>query len=234
MNINFYTHNHLLFQGNPKPNYYQMVPDLKDYINAGRMKESDIKGVAGKGGLSVIFDLGDDEVLKCSLENPLEFRKHNSSFDITFLSSVEKFGKTYFVKEAKADTKNVTQKDCKAVIAQLYKEGFEPSIDLDQYKLRQIGIYKGKSYLLDTRAALPQPDKFSRYVYNFCNINKRVFFPNKVSDLDFSIKHVDETPRANLTFRQGIAKMWEVAKTNLKYGKKPFSLRNSIALLFMK
>jgi len=234
MKVNFYNHTFLQFRGNQKPSYSDMVPNLQDYIDAGRVKESDIKGIAGRGRLSVVLDLGEQEVLKCSLENPLEFRTHNSSFDIPFLSPVEKFGQTYFVREAKADTKKVTQQDCINVIRRLYETGYEPSADLDQYKLRQVGIYKGKPYLLDTSAAVPQPDRFLRFVYDFCTINNRVLISRKVDPLDFSFAHIDETPRPNFSFKRGLAKMWNMMKTNMKYGKKPFSLKYTLALLIMK
>lgn len=228
MKIGF--HNHIMFCG-AKPSYLIKMPDIQQYIDAGRINEADIKGIAGQGGLSVVLDLG-DEVLKCSYENPLEFRKHNPAFDIPFLSPVEKFGRTYFVKEAKADIKNVTENDCIDVINRIYNAGLETSRDFSQYRTEQVGIYNGKPYLIDTRCAVPQPDRFSRFVYDFCSINKRVYFSNNMDE--FCFEHIDETPRPNLSFKKGLAKMWEIIKTNIKYRKKPFSLKNSIALLIMK
>lgn len=246
MKVNFCSHNifnpafqqkqqeHPVFDTFEYRKKYGCYANLDEYMAYAKLEKSDIKGIAGRGGLSVVLDLGNDEVLKCSLENPLEFRKHNPLFDIPFLSPVENFGKTYFVREAKADTKSVTRQDCADVIRRLYEAKCEPSRDLDEYKLRQVGIFNGRAYLLDTRCAVPQPDWFSRFVYDFCVINKRVFISREVDPLDFSFKHIDETPRANLSLKKGLAKMWEVMKTNMKSGKKPFSLTNTLALLIMK
>lgn len=117
------------------------LPDLKAYIASSKnLKESDIKGVLGHGGLSVVFDLGEKGALKCSLENPLEYRKHNPAFDIPFLAPVAKQNKTFIVHMAKADTKNVTTEDCKDVIRRIKESGFELSRDLDEYKVYQVGI----------------------------------------------------------------------------------------------
>ena len=95
-----------------------IIKDLRCLMASPKafFKESDIIGVIGQGGLSTIFDLGNNEVLKCSLENPLEFRNHNSKFDIPFLSHVEQVGNTFFIKEVKADTTNITIEDCESVI----------------------------------------------------------------------------------------------------------------------
>lgn len=233
MKVNFYRHTPIQFCAKQKLSYLREFPNLQDYIDSGRVSESEIKGVAGRGGLSVVLDLG-DEVLKCSYENPLEFRKHNPSFDIPFLSPVEKFGENYFVREPKADTKSVTKEDCKDVIRRLFEAGFEPSNDFDQYGLRQVGIYKGKSYLLDTRCAVPQPNRFSRFVYDFCQVNIRVLVSRKVDPMDFSFEHIDETPRPNLSLRKGLDKIFNMMKLNMKHGKKPFSLKSTIAMLLVK
>lgn len=233
MKVNFYSHAPIQFCAKQKPSYLYQFPALQDYIDAGRVSESEIKGVAGRGGLSVVLDLG-DEVLKCSYENPLEFRVHNPAFDIPFLSPVEKFGKAYFVKEPKADTKSVTTEDCQDVIKRLYKAGCEPSADFDDYRLKQVGIYKGKPYLLDTRCAMPQPNRFSKFVYDFCRVNTRVFFLHKIDPCDFSIQHIDETPRPNLSLRKGVAKIFNMMKLNMKHGKKPFSLKSTIAMFLLR
>ena len=212
-----------------------LIKDLRELIASKKilLKETDIKDIIGNGGLSTIFDLGNNEVLKCSLENPLEFRKHNSSFDIPFLSQVEKFGQTYFVKEVKADTRNITIDDCKSVINRIYKEGFEPSKDLDEYRTWQIGKYSNKPYLLDTRAAVPRPNQFSEYIYNCCNDYKRVFHLKSWTAEDIikdeqetaelvkkeglKALHMDETPRKNLEFIEGISLVNQIVKENIKY-----------------
>lgn len=212
-----------------------IIKDLRQLMASPKafLKESNIIGVVGQGGLSTIFDLGNNEVLKCSLENPLEFRMHNATFDIPFLSPVEKFGKTFFVKEVKADTANITIEDCERVIKNIYKEGFEPSKDLDKYRTWQIGKYNNKPYLLDTRAALPRPNRFSEYIYNCCRDYKRVFQLKswtaedivkdeaKTAELvkkeGLKVLHMDETPRKNLDFIEGINLVNTVVKENIKY-----------------
>lgn len=214
-----------------------IIKDLKGYISSknGLIKESDIKGIVGQGGLSTVFDLGNNEVLKCSLENPLEHRKHNSNFDIPFLGPVEKFGETYFVKEVKADTENVTRADCKDVIQRIYDEGFEPSRDFDEYKTRQVGYYKGKPYLLDTRAALPRPNAFSEYIYKCCDNYRCIYHLNTMRAEDIIREeaerenlvkkeglralHVDETPRRNLSFKEGIKLVERIVQENIDYNR---------------
>jgi len=250
MKINLYENRPISFYGNNNPgnplldtyhnkykNSYQstLIPDLREYIaKIENIKETDIKGIVGEGGLSVIFDIGEGEVLKCSLENPLEFRRHNPLFDIPFLSPVEKFGKTYFVKEVKADTKNMTKKDCIDVIKRMQNAGFETSNDFDCFKTEQIGKYNGKAYLLDSRCARPRPDRFSRFVYNFKKFNNRVYIVNGCSAEEIAkqearkarrIKlfgpqclHKDETPRPNLSFKRGLKIMRGVMERNKRFG----------------
>lgn len=205
--------------------YYiaEIFPDLKKYIAMGKIKESEIKSILNNGGLSLIFNTGDDTVLKCSLENPLEFRKHNPNFDIPFLSPVEQVGKVFFVKEAKADTKDITTKDCEEVIKKIKAAGYEPSKDFDKYRPWQVGRYNGICYLLDTRCAIPRPNLFSRFVYDFCERHKRIIEIQRLEPEDIlkmekeeeeliekfgpKVIHIDETPRKNLTFSEGIKMM---------------------------
>ena len=198
----------------------KLVQDLKSYISSqkGKLKETDIKKVLGYGGLTTVFELNNDRVLKCSLENPLEYRQHCEDFDIPFLSPVKKSGEHFFVIEPKAEQDGVTTEDCKDVIKRIYKAGYEPSRDLDEYKIRQVGRYNGKVYLLDTRAALPQPDRFSKFVYRFCNSTNRVLIADKVDPTNFEVKHIDETPRKNLGYVEGIKKAFDVIDTNVKHG----------------
>ena len=215
----------------------KLLKDLKCYIASkkGKLSKEDIKGIVAYGGLSTIFDLGNNKVLKCSFENPLEFRKHNSVFDIPFLSQVEKFGDTYFVQEVKAETKNITIEDCKNVIERIYKEGYEPSRDLDKYRTWQIGKHNNIPYLLDTRAAVPRPNSFSRFIYDCCNNYKRVFYVKSmnaesimkeeletaklVKEKGLNVLHMDETPRANLSYKDGLKKVSEIIQENIKFGQ---------------
>lgn len=213
----------------------QIIPDLRKYLEcSGNITESDIKGVLGHGGLSFVFDIGEQEVLKASLENPLEFRAHNPSFDIPFLSPVEKFGKTYFVREPKADTKNISVADALNVIKRIQSAGLETSKDFHKYKTCQIGKYNGKVYLLDTRCAVPRPNAFSRFIYDFKSFNLRVlktesFSPEAIAKrderFDRNVKlfgprylHIDEYPRPNLSFKRGLKIMKSVMKRNKNYG----------------
>lgn len=198
----------------------KLVQDLKNYISSqkGKIKETDVRKVIGYGGLTTVFELTNDRVLKCSLENPLEHRKHCADFDIPFLSAVEKSGEHFFVIEPKAEQEGITIEDCKDVIKRIYKAGYEPSSDLDEYKIRQVGRYNGKMYLLDTRAALPQPDRFSKFIYRFCDSINRVLIVEKVDPTNFEMKHIDESPRKNFGFAEGIKEAFDVIDTNVKHG----------------
>lgn len=203
-------------------NNKKLIRDLKEYflLKKGRLKESDVVGIAGQGLFSKVFKLTENRVLKCSLENPLEYRKHCAEFDIPFLSEVEKIGDYYFVIEPKASTKSVTKEDCKDVIKRIYQSGYEPSVDLGEYTLRQVGIYDGKPYLLDTRAAVPQPNRFSKFIYDFCSSYQRVFRVKVVdiNKIEAGFGHVDESPRENLQFWTGVKKAFEVIDENVKHG----------------
>ena len=194
-----------------------LLANLRKYIASGKdIKESDIKGIAGHGVETVVFNLGEKEVLKCSYENPLEYRVHNPEFDIPFLSPVTKINDTYIVREVKADTKNVTPDDCLDVIRRMDEQGFEPSSDLDKYRVEQVGIYNGKAYLLDTRCALPKPDEYTCFIHNFCNDNRRVYYSH--FDINKEDCHVEEIPKANLTLTQGNSMAWKIIKDNIKNG----------------
>lgn len=185
------------------------------------LNAADIKGFAGHGGLSIVFDLEEKGVLKCSQENPLEYRKHNSEFDIPFTSPVAKVNDFYIVRQPKAETSSVTQKDCIDVITRMSKEGFEPSFDFDKTKTRQVGHYNGKAYLLDTRCALPKPDRFSLEVYNFCERNQRVFHARKIDLSDFG--HIEEVPKANLSIKEAKIMIQRIIKDNIKSGLAPLN-----------
>ena len=216
-----------------------LIPDLKEFLRKfNYVKESDIKGILGECGLSVVFDAGEKGALKCSLENLLEYRKHCPDFDIPFLSPVIKVNKTYIVQQPKAETDNLGVEDCRDVIARIKKAGFELSRDMDEYKTRQIGRYNGKNYLLDSRCAVPCPNRFSRFVYDFCQNHRRVFMLRDMSNsaLDSyeremfrlaktygpQVLHVGEAPRKNLSLSEGISMIIELMKENMKYTKFPF------------
>lgn len=231
-----------VYQNKYKNTYCKdIIPDLFEYISKTKtLKESDIKSIIGHGGLSLVFDLG-DEVLKGSLENPLEFRKHNPHIDIPFLSPVEKVGNTYFVREAKADTKNINKEDCFNILKQIHKLGLEPSRDFDGYSTEQIGKYQGRTYLLDTRCAVPRPNRFSRFIYDFKTFNSRVIKVMSLSNNAITkrenrqtelielvgpqILHIDEKPRPNLSFKRGLALIRGVMKRNRNAGLSAVDIR---------
>lgn len=182
---------------------------------------ADIKGFVGHGGLSAVFDLGEKGVLKCSKENPLEYRKHCPEFDIPFNSPIIKINDFYIVRQPKADTSSITQQDCIDVITRMYKEGFEPSFDFDITRTRQVGHYNGKVYLLDTRCALPRPNRFSLEVYNFCKRNQRVFHARKIDHSAYG--HIEEKPRANLGIKDAKTMIQKIIKDNVKFGLPPLN-----------
>lgn len=215
-----------------------IIPDLKEYIKKyNYIKESDIKGILADGGLSIIFDLGEKEVLKCSLENPLEYRKHYPEFDIPFFSPVINVNKTYIVKQPKAETNNITIEDCRDVISRIRRSGLGLSRDLNEYRTWQVGKYNGKSYLLDTRCAVLRPNAFSRFIYWFCNMHTKVVevrdmrpkalekYETELAELveknGPQVLHINEAPMKNLSFREGISKIGAVMKENMKYKKFP-------------
>ena len=173
------------------------------------------------------------EILKVSLENPLEFRKHRPEFDIPFLSPVEKYGNTYIVKQPKADTKNITHEHFKAVVKQIYSHGCE--LSKDGTKFEQYGLYTGKPYLIDTRCAMPMPSIYTVIIDNICKkINKCYVWVSKeqheaekaqaYKEKGYFSYHVDETPRNSLNFRGGILKLFSTIKNNLKYRKNHYCM----------
>lgn len=198
-----------------------IIPDLKQYLaNSQLLTETDIKGILGEGGLSLVFDLGDKGVLKGSLENPLEYREYNKDIDVPFLSPVVRVNNTYFVQQKKADTKNVTTSDCKKVIKNIIKAGYETSVDFDEYKVHQIGKINGKPYLLDTRCAVPPPNYWSRFIYNLYRDYNQVFVLKDMSHKSIiendakmlalfekygpKVYHVVESPRRNISLKEGL------------------------------
>ncbi len=204
------------------PFHRELQECLQTYLQQNKdINTDDIKGFAGHGGLSTVFDLGEKGVLKCSQENPLEYRMHNPEFDIPFTSPVIKVKNFYIVQQPKAETSSVTQKDCIDVITRMSNEGFEPSFDFDKTKTRQVGHYNGKAYLLDTRCALPKPDRFSLEVYNFCERNKRVFYPRKIDLSDLC--HIEELPRTNLNIKEAKTMILKIIKDNIRSGFAPLN-----------
>lgn len=212
--------------------YNDVVQDLSEgsisYFKAHKEVDDSVIKFHESGGLSILFELQNNEVLKISLENPCEFREHNPEFDIPFLTPVEKWGKTFIVKQPKADTENVTVEHCREVGRKIQHNLCE--LSTDGWKAEQYGLYNGRPYLLDTRCAMPLPNLWSFFIDNLCKkLNKCYTVMTEEQRhaellLDYEERgyfayHCDETPRKNLTFGEGLAKLYKTIKTNYKYKK---------------
>lgn len=210
-----------------------LAEGVKLYLKKHKHIDDSIKSFHNTGGLTVFLDIPDSKILKVSLENPLEFRKHNPKFDIPFLSPVEKYGKTYIVIQPKADTENITKKDCMGVIKRIYRNFCEISTDGDKFE--QYGLYNGKAYLIDTRCAMPLPNIYTIIINKICNkLNKCYTFLTKEQyakerEDAYKIKgyfsyHCNETPRKSLSFTEGIKKIYTILRNNIKYRKNGYCI----------
>lgn len=184
-------------------------------------------------GLTMFFEIPNNEIIKVSLENPLEYRKHRPEFDIPFLSPVEKYGKTYIVKQPKADIESITHEHYKDVVKRIYSHGCE--LSTDGYKYEQYGLYNGKAYLIDTRCAMPMPNIYTMLIDILCKkINKCYVFVNQeqakyekeegIKNKGYFYYHKDETPRKSLNFKGGIIKLFYTIKNNIKYRKNHYCI----------
>ena len=186
-----------------------------------------------KYGLTIFFDLPNNEILKVSLENPLEFRKHIPEFDIPFLSPVEKYGKTYIVKQPKADTDGITEMHIEDVGQRISDYGYE--LSPDGKRCEQYGLYNGEAYLIDTRCVRPMPSTYTVIIDKICKkINKCYIFVNREEEKQEEEKgykeqgyffcHIDESPRKSLTFKEGITQLFQTIKINFKYCKNEYCI----------
>lgn len=219
-------------------NYYkEIVQDLSEgarlYFEKNKEIDNSVKMFHSCAGLTVFFDIPNNEILKISLENPLEFRRHRPEFDIPFLSPVEKYGKTYIVRQPKANIENITEADFKDVRKRIYSHGCE--LSRDGYRYEQYGIFNGKPYLIDTRCAMPMPSLYTMFIDIICKkLNKCYVFVNQEQgrlEKEAGIKakgyfyyHSDETPRKSLTFKGGIIKLFNTVKNNIKYKKNNYCI----------
>ena len=209
--------------------YNEIMRDLSEgaklYFEKNQEADNSVTKI-NESGLTMFFDMPNNEILKISLENPLEYRKHRPEFDIPFLSPVEKYGKTYIVRQPKADTKGITQEQFKDVVKRIYSHGCELSKDGDKFE--QYGIYNGKAYLLDTRCAMPMPSVYTIIIDKICKkINKCYVWVSKeqheaeraqaYKEKGYLSYHVDETPRKSLRFKDGLIKLFQTVKNNIKY-----------------
>ena len=221
-----------------RPEYHKEIAhDLAEgsklYFRKHKDIDNSVKNFYNNGNLTVIFDIPNNEILKVSLENPLEFRQHNPEFDIPFLTPVEKYGKTYIVKQPKASRKNFKNKHFYNVEKRIRRAGCELSID--GRIISQYGLYNGKPYLLDTRCAMPRPNAWTVFIDKICTkINRcHIDLNDEQSELEqqLSIKekgyfayHCDEIPRKSITFKEGISKLRNIIKNNIKYKKNNYKI----------
>lgn len=189
------------------------IPVLKEFINrTGKYKNTHFKEIAGDGGLSIVFDIGNNEVLKFTKENPYEFRKHFPILDIPLIE-MDKYNDFYLVREVKAKTTGLNNLHMKLILKKMKACKLEPSRD---FCIEQIGLYGNEPLLLDTRCAMPKPDKFSRFVYDFQKRYKK-HIQIKVPDFNAPLTHIDETPRPNLSLKQGTSIIIATIKENIRY-----------------
>ncbi len=212
---------------------HDLAEGSKLYFEKHKEIDNTVTNLHNNGGLTVIFDIPNNEILKISLENPLEFRKHNPKFDIPFFTPIEKYGKTYIVKQPKADTENITREHFLNVAKRIYLGGCE--LSSDAYKYEQYGLYDGKPYLIDTRCAMPMPNIWTCIVDKiYKKINKCYTFVTEEQDelnrkLAYKEKgyfsyHCDETPRKSLTLKGGLLKIFYAIKNNIKYKKNHYCI----------
>ena len=224
--------------------FKDIVADISEganlYFKKNKEIDNNILGFHAGGGLTVYFDIPNNEILKVSLENPLEFRKHQPEFDIPFLTPVEKYGKTYIVKQPKADVKNITDEHFLDVAKRIYHNKCE--LSKDGYKYEQYGLYNGKPYLIDTRCAKPKPNNWTLFVNWLCKkLPTQVVFITKEQDelereLAYKAKgylsyHCDETPDKSLTFKGGLLKLFYKIKNCIKYRKQHYSIPYEVSRL---
>ncbi len=191
----------------------RMETSLKFIEGSMKFLDEKIYGILGLGGLTTVFDIGNNRVLKISKENPFEYRNYNPKFDVPLLSKVEEYDGIFGCIQARAEIDNVKKEDVIDVKQRMKSAGFIPSNDFDNWRTEQVGIYEGRSVLLDSRCAVKQNNLFTRFIKWFdqnYNMKIPVYRPNKI---DFNVYvHVDETPPPNYTLKEG----WEIIKNVIK------------------
>lgn len=119
-------------------------------------KEKKMTGFCMPGYSSLAVELADKEVMKLSRRNPLASRPHVPELDIPFVTNVETFKDKgvyyYFYIQKKADMNSTTQEHVKQVIKKIIKSNYSP-FDIYPSRTDQVGIYRGKPYLVDTECA---------------------------------------------------------------------------------
>ncbi len=197
----------------------RIEPALTLVENGKKFLNEKIFGIIGTGALTTVFDIGDGRVLKISQENPFEYRKYNPKFDVPLLSNVEEHEGIFGYIQAKANTEDVRTPNVLSVQRKMKRAGFAPSRDFATHRLDQIGIYKGESVLLDSRCAVPQNNRLTRFAKWFEKYFtlKRVIILQPISEsMNFEPpKHIDEAPLPNYTKKEA----WAVIKKVIKSWK---------------
>ena len=210
-----------------------LTEGAKSYFENNKDIDNSVINLHKNDGLSMLFDIPNNEVVKVSLENPLEFRKHRPEFDIPFLSPVEQYGKTYIVRQPKADTENITHEHFRDVVKRIYSHGCE--LSKDGYRYEQYGLYNGKAYLIDTRCAMPMPSIYTMLIDKICGkINKCYIYITKeqgetekaegLKEKGYFYYHADETPRKSVNFKGGLIKLFNTIRNNIKYRKNHYCI----------
>ena len=100
--------------------------------------------------------------MKISSQDPFKYREYNPKFDIPLLSPVYKYNDMYGYVQAKAN-RQTSLLDVLSVKIRMKEEGYK-SVDFKYHPKAQVGIYNGKSYLLDSRCAVKQNNLKTRFV----------------------------------------------------------------------
>lgn len=124
---------------------------IQELEKSGLYKGRKIKGIIGVGSKTAAFELDNQEVLKIAFSNNLTTRPHNSLFDLPVLDS-GKIGDVYYYIQPKADRTSLTTEHVVDVINKIKFSGYTPR-DLQSNRFDQIGLYKGKPYLIDRECA---------------------------------------------------------------------------------
>ena len=94
------------------------------------------------------------------------------------------------------------------------KAGFIPSADFSDYRIDQIGVYNGESFLLDSRCAVKQNNLLTRFTKWFeYNFNQEIILISTDLDADVEIKHVDEKPLPNYTIKEAYVRIKKVIRS---------------------
>ncbi len=193
------------------------INEALEFIKGSRkFLDEKIYGIIGTGGFTTVFDIGDGRVLKISKENPFEYRKYNPKFDIPLIGGVEHYKGIYGYIQKKADTENVGLKNVCAVKRKMKRAGYTSSRDFGTHRIDQVGVYQGKSFLLDSRCAVKRNNFITRFTRRFEEIFtlKRVWQAKRMEDvMDNPPMHMDEKPLPNYTLKEAFMRIKKVIKS---------------------